>query len=519
MDSERLVNLSLDGGEEEGFAFEFDEGEDEVEELRWCVVGRFLCDRTIHVKSMMVRMADLWRPLKGVAIKEAKPGLFLFCFNHQLDMEEVLKNGPWTFDNHLLIMERMQIGVQIENIPLHHAEFWVQVHDLPTGLMKEKYGIPLGNFIGSFVEYDKNNNSSFWRQYMRLRVKVDVRLPLKKDTKVKDRNGNWCTVRFKYEKLGIFCFICGIMGHAENRCDIRFAMEIVDGSRQWSNELRAEPRRLAGRQTSRWLVEERGGEVGNRTTDGGTPVRGGGVNEAVRQNSGESSMQGPTNLNVHSNNFGNAIISNPTSQNNPINSNHCPINQKATLPMTQSLPTYSHSIPSPSVTPTNITQPSILPPLIFRARPNPTNSKSHVTPFNMTKQTNQSLATHHQQLNPIVHVSQPMLTPIFIPDPTTPPNSTTDHSLTPHLPKNRNLGKSSNQKPNLSHPPNDIAQFPTLMHGHVTAEDSPDDTEDMETHVERKRRREEEIKNSAVVHDINQHFLSASPGSQDCREQ
>jgi hypothetical protein len=137
----------------------------------------------------------------------------------------------------------------------------------------------------------------------------------------------------------------------------------------------------------------------------------------------------------------------------------------------------------------------------------------------MTKQTNQSLATHHQQLNPIVHVSQPMLTPIFIPDPTTPPNSTTDHSFTPHLPKNRNLGKSSNQKPNLSHPPNDIAQFPTLMHGPVTAEDSPDDTEDMETHVERKRRREEEIKNSAVVHDINQHFLSAGPGSQDCREQ
>jgi hypothetical protein len=127
----------------------------------------------------------------------------------------------------------------------------------------------------------------------------------------------------------------------------------------------------------------------------------------------------------------------------------------------------------------------------------------------MTKQTNQSLATHHQQLNPIVHVSQPMLTPIFIPDPTTPPNSTTDHSLTPHLPKNRNLGKSSNQKPNLSHPPNDIAQFPTLMHGHVTAEDSPDDTEDMETLS----------KNSAVVHDINQHFLSAGPGSQDCREQ
>ncbi|MCI57990.1 hypothetical protein A2U01_0079243, partial [Trifolium medium] len=64
---------------------------------------------------------------------------------------------------------------------------------------------------------------------MRLRVRIDVRVPLKKDTKVQDRHGEWCTVRFKYERLGLFCFVCGIMGHAESRCEIRFAMENDDG--------------------------------------------------------------------------------------------------------------------------------------------------------------------------------------------------------------------------------------------------------------------------------------------------
>jgi 14-3-3 protein epsilon len=233
MASEDFVNLSLDGDDNEGFAFAFDDEGDDVGDLRWCLAGRFLGDKIIHVNSMMARMADLWRPVRGVSIKEAKAGLFLFCFNHQLDMEEVVKNGPWTFDNQLLIMERVQIGVQIENIPLHQAAFWVQIHDLPTGLMKEAVGTQLGNYIGVFMEYDKNNNSCFWRQYMRLRIMIDVRAPLKKETKVKDRNGNWCTVRFKYEKLGIFCFVCGIMGHAENRCETRFAMEVDDGRREW----------------------------------------------------------------------------------------------------------------------------------------------------------------------------------------------------------------------------------------------------------------------------------------------
>jgi hypothetical protein len=146
--------------------------------------------------------------------------------------------------------------VQIENIPLYHVDFWVQVHNLPTGFMTERVGKTLANYIGAFVEYDKNNNGSFWREYMRIKVRVDIRQPLKKESRVKNQGGDWCTVHFKYEKLGIFCFICGVIGHGENRCAVRFSMTDDDGTRAWSKELRAEPRRRGGRQTSRWLLEE-----------------------------------------------------------------------------------------------------------------------------------------------------------------------------------------------------------------------------------------------------------------------
>ncbi|MCH96465.1 hypothetical protein A2U01_0017451, partial [Trifolium medium] len=254
-----LEGLSLQGEEEEGFIFDFEEEGDEHLDFRWCLVGRFLCDRPIHVNSMQVRMANLWCPLMGVKIKEARSGLFLFHFSHPLDMEGVLKGGPWTFDNNMLIMEPVQLGMQIEQVPLNHAELWVQIHNLPVGLMKEKVGSTLANYIGEFVEYDKNNNTSFWRQYMCVRVKVDVRQPLKKDQRVKNKEGAWCKVNFKYEKLGVFCFVCGIMGHSENKCVVRFSMEHNDGRREWSADIRADPRRRGGRQTSRWLREEGGG--------------------------------------------------------------------------------------------------------------------------------------------------------------------------------------------------------------------------------------------------------------------
>jgi hypothetical protein len=152
MSSVNLEDLSLQ--EEEGFVFDLEDGEDVVD-FRWCLVERFLGDRSIHVNSMKVTMADVRRSVKGVKIKEATPGLFFIQFAHELDMEAVLTGGPWSFNNQMLIIERVQLGVKIENIPLYHVDFWVQVHNLPTGLMAEKVGKTLANYIGSFVEYDK----------------------------------------------------------------------------------------------------------------------------------------------------------------------------------------------------------------------------------------------------------------------------------------------------------------------------------------------------------------------------
>jgi hypothetical protein len=102
-----LDGLSLHDEEEEDFRFDFEEeGEDQVD-LCWCLVGRFLSERSIHFNSIEVRMADLWKPVKGVTIKEAAAGKFLFHFNHSLDMEAVLNSGPWTFDNNMLLLEQV----------------------------------------------------------------------------------------------------------------------------------------------------------------------------------------------------------------------------------------------------------------------------------------------------------------------------------------------------------------------------------------------------------------------------
>ncbi|GAU36575.1 hypothetical protein TSUD_362450 [Trifolium subterraneum] len=235
MDEINLDNLNID--EEEALNFDLEENSGEKYDVNLCMVGRFIHDRPIKFNIMKARLADVWRPVKGMVVKEATQGLHLFQFFHPLDVEEVMKGGPWLFDNYTLVIDRMKVGVALHDIPLYRVNFWVQIHNVPVGMMLEKVGKGLANYIGEFVEYDKNNSTSFWRQYMRV----------------------------KYERLGLFCFVCGVIGHSDNKCEVKYAMERDDGSRGWSNEIKAEVRRPGGRVESRWLREERSSMGGVHT--------------------------------------------------------------------------------------------------------------------------------------------------------------------------------------------------------------------------------------------------------------
>jgi hypothetical protein len=145
---------------------------------------------------------------------------------------------------------------------------WIRVYNLPTGMMKEKVGMGLGNYIGEFLEYDGNNNSSFWHEYMRLKVSFDIRQPLKLGKKIKANGGEWCVVNFKYEKLGTFCFVCGVLGHSENKCEVRFCQPDVAIPKRWSNAIRADLWKSGRRTSLQWLREDWGSKA-NVEKEGG----------------------------------------------------------------------------------------------------------------------------------------------------------------------------------------------------------------------------------------------------------
>lgn len=144
----------------------------------------------------------------------------------------------------------------------------MQFFNLPLGYMNEYVGMLLGCHIGRYVKYDEGNYYGPWRMYMQIQVAVNVNEPLKRSMVFEKEDGNAVNVSFKYERLGVFCYICGVMGHADNFCPKRVEPGFVDGVKGWGKFLTAGWRTIGGGITvNRWLRGGRSTGYGGR--DGG----------------------------------------------------------------------------------------------------------------------------------------------------------------------------------------------------------------------------------------------------------
>nr|POE59835.1 hypothetical protein CFP56_67277 [Quercus suber] len=114
----------------------------------------------------------------------------------------------------------------------------VEVWGLPFDMMSEKTRKDIGNSIGKFVMEDSRSWSSDQAKYMRIRVKIPLNKSLRQCGAVASPKGVVHQIFFRYERLPIFCFLCGIFGHDDRHC--QSGVINTDESQQYGEWLRAQ---------------------------------------------------------------------------------------------------------------------------------------------------------------------------------------------------------------------------------------------------------------------------------------
>jgi hypothetical protein len=134
--------------------------------------------------------------------------------SHEDQLDRILRHGPWNIRGSLLLLQQWSPALALAEVELTQCPFWVQVCGLPRQNMTTRNAIMIGKGLGSLMEVENLETLGLiCRQFLRFRVEINTVLPLKPGFNLLRPGKEPLWISFRYEGLGDFCTICGLIGH------------------------------------------------------------------------------------------------------------------------------------------------------------------------------------------------------------------------------------------------------------------------------------------------------------------
>ena len=214
------------------------------------IVAKFLTKRALNVDVIAKTFNPLWRSRNGFKIQNLGDHIMLFTFDNKSDVDRVLASEPWSFDKHLVVMQKYEHETAIEELSFNRACFWVQLHGIPLRYMTAEAAVKISSVIGEVAQpiVPKDLDGG---KFLRLKISIDLSLPLCRGRLISLGNGKQTWISFKYERLPNLCYWCGHLTHDDKDCETWINSEgtLRPEERQFGPTLRA-PAYVPSRNTS-----------------------------------------------------------------------------------------------------------------------------------------------------------------------------------------------------------------------------------------------------------------------------
>ncbi|KAF8369466.1 hypothetical protein HHK36_032518 [Tetracentron sinense] len=182
------------------------------------IVENFLVDKPFNLMSAKKTMLQAWRSKSNITTLDLSKDMVLFMFDEVSDLNKVLANSPWAFNGHLLALQKWKEDTSVSEFVFDSISIWTQIHDLPLDWITRRIGMQLGSDIGCMEDVDIPFGGILGGKFLRIRVRINLNRPLVQFVIAKRKNVEPRFLEVKYERLPIFCFKCGKIGHNNRQC-------------------------------------------------------------------------------------------------------------------------------------------------------------------------------------------------------------------------------------------------------------------------------------------------------------
>lgn len=191
--------------------------------LKWAALLRLVSGKSIMKQSVESVLSRIWNISEPATFLKVERSTLLVIFKSAADQHKVLDGGPWSVEGNAVLLQQWESGMTEEDFHNNLINVWVQVRRLPFEFRCYKYAKDIVKFAGEVVENistDDQNEEVFCGQFVRIKIRLDVSKPILPGLFLRreDRNPVW--IAFKYEKLPIMCFKCGLIGHDFKMCKV-----------------------------------------------------------------------------------------------------------------------------------------------------------------------------------------------------------------------------------------------------------------------------------------------------------
>ena len=111
------------------------------------LAAKFFTRRTVNVEAVAKTFRPLWRTRGNFEVCEGKDNILLIDFEMEADAEKVVQGQPWAFDRHLVVVQRYDGSIQVQDLAFKSTTFWIEIHNLPFQLLTVEAALCIGETI------------------------------------------------------------------------------------------------------------------------------------------------------------------------------------------------------------------------------------------------------------------------------------------------------------------------------------------------------------------------------------